>query len=132
MSRVPVILNSKAKRETAARWCMNAASGTVIEFREAKRTDPQNAAFWGLLAQVHRQRQVHNGVKMNKELWRSVFMQAWGHEVTFLPTLDGDGMFPMGLRSSKLTVPEMAELITFILAWCAREGLTVEHFDEAA
>lgn len=132
MSRALVILNTKAKRQTAARWCMNADDGTAVEFRQPKRTDPQNAAFWGLLTQVQRQRPTHNGVRMSKELWRSVFMQAWGSEITFVPTLDGDGMFPMGLRSSKLSVPEMADLITFILAWCAREGLTVEHFEEAA
>lgn len=111
---------------------MNADEETVVEFRKRKRTDPQNAAFWGLLSQVQRQRKIHNGVKMTKELWRFVFMQAWGSEVTFLPTLDGDGMFPMGLRSSQLAVGEMADLITFILAWCAREGLAVEHFEEAA
>lgn len=132
MSRPLVILNTRAKRETAARWCMNAPDETLVEFRKRKRTDPQNAAFWGLLSQVQRQRKIHNGVKMTKELWRFVFMQAWGSEVTFLPTLDGDGMFPMGLRSSQLAVGEMADLITFILAWCAREGLAVEHFEEAA
>lgn len=129
MSRRPIILNSKAKRHIAAQWCLNAEAGTVIEFRQPKRTDEQNAAFWGLLDQVQRQRPNHNGVKMSKELWRSVFMQAWGSEITFVPTLDGDGMFPMGLRSSKLSVPEMADLITFILAWSAHEGLTIEHFD---
>ena len=132
MSRPLIILNTRAKRETAARWCMNADDETVVEFRKRKRTDDQNDAFWGLLSQVQRQRKTHNGVKMNKELWRAVFMQAWGSEITFVPTLDGDGMFPMGLRSSQLAVGEMADLITVILAWCAREGLTVEHFEEAA
>lgn len=132
MSRPLVILNTKAKRQTAAAWCMNAEDGTVIEFRQPKRTDAQNAAFWGLLTQVQRQRPIHNGVRMTKELWKSVFMQAWGAEITFVPTLDGDGMFPMGLRSSKLSKAEAADLITFILAWCAREGLVVEHFEEAA
>lgn len=130
MSRRPIILNSATRRQTAAVWCMNAASGTVIEFREPTRSDPQNAALWGLLDQIQKQRPTHNGVKMSKELWKSVFMQAWGSEITFVPTLDGDGMFPMGLRSSKLSIGECADLITFMLAWCAREGLTVEHFED--
>lgn len=128
----PIILDRPANRETAAQWCRTAPHGTVIEFRAAKRSDDQNSALWGLLAQVQRQRPTHNGVKMTPELWKSVFMQAWGSEVTFIPTLDGDGMFPMGLRSSKLTKAEFADLLTFILAWCAQEGLTVEHFEDAA
>lgn len=106
--------------------------GMVLEVREAKRTDDQNSALWGLLAQIAKQRPTHNGVKMTAELWKCVFMQALGMEMTFLPTLDGTGMFPMGLRSSKLTKGEFSDLLELILAWCASEGLAVEHFDEAA
>jgi hypothetical protein len=49
-----------------------------------------------------------------------------------LPTLEGDGMFPAGHRSSHLTVGEMTSLIEFILAWMATAGLTIQHFDEKA
>ncbi len=129
MSRAPIILDSNAARERAVRWCMNADAGTVVEFRKAKRTDAQNAALWGLIGQVQKQRPVHNGVRMSKDLWKLVFMQALGAEITFVPTLEGDGMFPLGLSSSALTIGECADLITFILAWTAREGLTIEHFD---
>lgn len=128
----PIILDRPANRETAAQWCRTAPHGTVIEFREAKRSDPQNSALWGLLAQIQRQRPTHNGVKMTPDLWKIVFMQAWGCEVTLMPTLNNDGFFPMGYRSSKLTKAEFADLLTFILAWCAQEGLTVEHFEDAA
>lgn len=128
----PVVLNSKAKRQTAARWCMNVESGTVVEFRPAKRTDAQNDALHGLIDQIIKQRPIHNGIRMNKTLWKATFMQAWGYEITFLPTLDGEGLFPMGLRTSELGVAQCADLITFILAWCAQEGLTIEHFEEAA
>jgi hypothetical protein len=47
-----------------------------------------------------------------------------------LPTLEGDGMFPAGHRSSQLTVGEMKDLIEFILAWAATAGLTIQHFGE--
>jgi hypothetical protein len=132
MSRPLVILNTKANRQTAANWCMNAEDDTVVEFRKRKRTDKQNKAVHGLISQILKQRRVHNGVKMSVALWKAVFMQAWGAEITFVPTLDGDGMFPMGLKTSELNKAECADLITFILAWCAREGVFVRHFDEAA
>lgn len=127
----PIILDRQANRDTAAQWCRTAPKGTVIEFRAPKRSDAQNSALWGLLGQIQRQRPTHNGVPMTPELWKAVFMQAWGAEVTIFPTLDGTGFFPMGMRSSKLTKAEMADLLTFILAWCAQAGLTIEHFDDA-
>ena len=101
----------------------------VMELRPAKRTDEQNRALWGLLGQIQKQRPTHNGVKMTPELWKAVFMDAWGAEVSFLPKLEGDGMFPAGHRSSQLTKAEFVDLIEFILAWTAREGLTIHHFD---
>ena len=101
----------------------------TMELRERTRTDDQNDALHGLIAQIMRQRTHHNGVRMDKALWKAVFMQALGEEVTMLPKLDGDGFFPLGLRTSALGVARFAELMELILAWCAREGLTVEHFD---
>lgn len=122
-------------RPTAIKWLDRAiALGEVngawtMELREAKRTDDQNAALWSLLGQIHKQRPIHNGVKMTTDLWKAVFMQAWGAEVVFLPTLDGDGMFPAGHRSSHLTKGEFSTLIEFILAWTAQEGIEIKHFD---
>ncbi len=127
-----------ATKATAHAWVDRAVSqhqpggAWTMEVRAAKRTDEQNAALWGLLSQVQRQRPTHNGVAMTADLWKAVFMQAAGAEITFIPTLEGNGMFPLGLRSSRLTKAEFADLLEFILAWCARAGLTVEHFEEAA
>lgn len=104
----------------------------VMEVRESTRTDDQNKALWGLIGQIMKQRPIHFGVKMTPELYKAVFMDAWGAEVTFLPKLDGDGMFPAGHRSSQLTVPEFADLLESILAWAAKEGLTIRHFGDEA
>lgn len=106
-------------------------SGKALEIRNAKRTDPQNAALWSLLGQIQRQRPVHNGVQMDTETWKCLFLQALGREVRFVPTLDGTSMLPLGLRSSKLTKAEFSDLLELILAWCATEGLQVEHFTPA-
>ena len=121
---------NKHNRDKARQGVTVAPDGWVLELREPSRTLDQNAAIWSLLSQVAKQRPTHNGVKMNPELWKAVVMQAWGAEVVFLPTLEGDGMFPAGHRSSHLTKGEMSTLIEFILAWAAQEGLTIHHFDE--
>jgi uncharacterized protein YggL (DUF469 family) len=103
----------------------------TLELRERTRTDEQNDALHGLIDQIIRQRPEHNGIRMDKALYKAAFMQALGEEIRFLPTLDGKGVFPIGLSTSKLSVSRFAELMEFVLAWCAEEGITVEHFDDA-
>lgn len=103
----------------------------TMELRPPKRTDAQNAALWSLLGQIQKQRPTHNGVRMTTELWKCVFLNALGMEARHIPTLDGDGLFPIGQRSSHLSKAQFAALLELILAWTAREGLAIEHFDHA-
>lgn len=124
-----IILRTRQDRGRAVRWIENAPDGTVVEFKQKGRSSDQNAAMWSILTQINRQRPVHNGVKMSAVLWKAVFMQALGAELVMLPTLESDGLFPFGHRSSKLTVSEMGDLITLMMAWAATKGLTIEHFD---
>ena len=124
-----IILRTRQDRGRAVRWIENAPDGTVVEFKQKGRSSDQNAAMWSVLTQINRQRPTHNGVKMSAVLWKAVMMEACGIEVLWLPKLDGNGAFPFGYRSSKLTVSEMGDLITLMLAWAATEGLTIEHFD---
>lgn len=121
---------TRHNRDKAHKGVSAAPDGWVLELREAKRSDPQNAAMWGLLHQIQKQRPTHNGVRMTPEIWKAVFLQALGAEMTMIPTLDGDGYFPIGHRSSVLTKGQFADLLTLILAWAAREGLEIQHFDE--
>lgn len=123
---------AKGNRHLAVQGVTKAPDGWLLELREPTRSAEQNAALWSLLGQVQKQRPIHNGVKMTPELWKATFMDAWGAEVVFLPKLDGDGMFPAGHRSSRLTVSEASSLIEFILAWTAHAGLTIKHFDMEA
>lgn len=101
----------------------------LMELREWSRTDGQNKALHGLIAQILKQRPHHFGMRMTMESYKAIFMHAIGREAPMVPNLDGNGFFPMGLSTSKLTVGEFSDLIEYILAWAAREGLTVQHFD---
>lgn len=121
---------SPATRGKAHEGIDKAPDGWTLELREPKRTDDQNRALWSLLNQVQKQKPTDCGVKMSPEVWKARFMQALGHEMLFVPTLDGDGVFPMGQRSSELTKAEFSALIEFILAYCASKGLNVRHFDD--
>lgn len=101
----------------------------TLEIRERTRTDEQNDALHGLISQILKQRQHLNGLRMTKESYKAIFMHALGHEAAMLPTLAGDGFFPVGLRTSKLTVAEFTALIEYILDWAAEQGLEIKHFD---
>lgn len=128
----PILQLTLSNGPKAHAWVEKAlrAGDKVMEIRDRKRTDDQNAALWSLLGQIQKQRPTHNGVKMTPELWKAVFMQAAGAEVVFVPTLEDGGMFPLGLRSSQLTKTEFSDLLECVLAWTAREGLEIEHFDD--
>lgn len=103
--------------------------GWVLELRREKRTDEQNRALHELIDQILKQRPFHCGMRMSKETYKAIFMHALGKEAPMLPNLEGDGFFPMGLSTSKLTVGEFSQLLESILAWCAQEGIEVQHFD---
>lgn len=132
MSRHLIMLSKATLAKAIAGVQIAAKRGWAMELREPTRSDEQNDALHGLITQILKQRPHHCGMRMSKESYKAIFMHALGIETPMLPTLAGDGFFPMGLRTSKLTVGEFSQLIESILAWCAKEGLTIAHFDDAA
>lgn len=130
VTRFVVILNTARDRALAKQAIERAPAGYAVDIKEAKRSDEQNRALWGLLNQIVKQRPHHNGVKMDAELWKCVFLNALGTEMRMMPNLDGNGYFPLGYRSSQLTKSEFSELLELMLAWAANEGLTINHFND--
>lgn len=128
---------TQSNRDLAHQWVDraiqngNGGKPWMLEVKEPTRSLEQNAAFWGLVAQIVKQRPVHHGRQMNAEAYKAVFMDALGHEVDYMPSLDGKRMFPLGLRSSRLTKDQFSDLLQLILAWAAQEGLTITHFYDA-
>jgi len=115
-----VILRGEAQRLLAKQLIDRAPVDAVVNVREATRNTDQNARLWAMLSDVSRAKP--EGRMMGPELWKAVFMQACGHEVQFLNGLDGLP-FPAGFRSSRLTVRQMADLITFIAAYGDQHGV---------
>ena len=97
--------------------------GSRIEFKEAKRTNEQNALLWASLTDVAQQRE-HFGRKYSPDQWKAIFMAALGKEIQFVPALDGQGFIPLGHSSSDLSTKEMADLLSSIFAWGAQNGVT--------
>ena len=131
MSRALIIINGKVDRDRACRWVQTAPSGTRVEFKETKRSLPQNDRMWAMLSDVAKQAE-HAGRKYTPDEWKVLFMHALGQEMTFLPALDLKTFVPIGHRSSDLSKAEMTELIELIFAWGAEHGVTFHDSLEAA
>ena len=123
MTRYAVTLRTQVDRAKAAEALRRAPDGYHVEFRAPTRSLEQNSRLWELLGRVA-ERMTLQGRQFDAESWKVIFLQAMGQEVHFLPTLDG-GYFPSGFRSSKLTVREMADMQTFIEAWCPEQGVDI-------
>jgi len=118
-----LILATPELRQKACKWIMAAPDKSRLRLDEPKRTTAQNSLLWSRLTELTEQRPVHNGQKMTTELWKAVFLQALGAEMLMMPTLDGDGWFPLGHRSSRLSVPEMTAMLDLMDAWAAQNGV---------
>jgi len=59
-------------------------------------------------------------------------MHACGREVQFIPSLDNSTFIPWGQSSSDLSVGEMSDLIEFMQAWGAENGVVFHDEPEAA
>ena len=123
MSRAVLILANDTIRNRAAAWARNAPVNTRVEFKGPKRTLEQNARLWAMLTDIASQKE-HLGRKYTPDQWKVIFLHAIGREVQFIPALDGQGFIPWGQSSSDLSVKEMTDLIEFMFAWGAENGVT--------
>ena len=122
MTRAMITISGKADRERAIRWSQQAPAGTRIEFKAARRTLPQNDRMWAMLTDVAAQK-LHAGRRYTPDQWKVLFMHACGREVQFIPSLDNSTFIPWGQSSSDLSKQEMTDLIDFIFAWGAENGV---------
>ncbi len=132
MSRAVIVIRGETDRARVISWARQAPAGMRVEFKETKRSLPQNARMWAMLTDVACQT-VHLGRKYTPDQWKVLFMHACGREVQFLPSLDGATFIPWGHRSSDLSKQEMSDLMEFIAAWGAEHGVRFQDpLDEAA
>jgi NinB protein len=99
----------------------------VVEARTSTRSSEQNAKLHALCQDVSK-RVEWAGAKRDVETWKRLLTAAWlrarGDQVTIaLPALDGMGVDLVPARTSSLTVGECCELIEFICAWMAHQGI---------
>lgn len=133
MSRAILTLDSTAKREQAIDWVRKAKTGSRVEFKGPARSLDQNSRFWAMLTDCAVQGRI-NDRRFNTEDWKTMFMTAYAEErgvdIRHLPALNRAGMIPCGRSSSDLSVAEMSELMEWIAAWGAENGIKFHDQEE--
>lgn len=114
-------LVAQAQRERAKMLIDHAPDGYVMRLSEPTRNLEQNAKLHAMCGDI--QKQVPEMTPFNIEDIKLRFMDALGSELRFLPKLEGQGMFPVGHRSSQLTVKQFAGLIEILYAYGANHGV---------
>jgi hypothetical protein len=116
-----IILRGPEQRALAKRLIDAAPVDGIVRISEPTRNLDQNARMWAMLSDVSRAKP--EGRHWTPETWKCAFMHSLGHQVQFCEGLDNSGPFPLGFRSSRLTVKQMADLITVIQEYGDRHGV---------
>lgn len=93
----------------------------VMKLAKETRSDKQNRKLWPMIADI--QRQVPAMATYSAEDIKLRLLNALGVEMRFLPTLEDQGIFPVGMRSSTLTVEQFAGLLELLYEFGAKHDV---------
>lgn len=106
-----------------AHECIEAAEpGEVVRIGAETRSEEQNRKLWPMLADLRDQVDWLN--EYTPDDIKLMFLNRLGVELRFLPTLERQGMFPVGLRSSTLTKEQFSGLIELLYQFGAENEVT--------
>lgn len=112
-------LRNKAK--AGAVWIIRLTDdGVSIKLRT--RTLEQNALMWAVLTDLSKQC-AHFGQHYSPEDWKDILTASLKGELRMTPTLDGQRMVLLGLRTSKMSAKQMTDLIDLGHAHGAANGV---------
>ena len=106
------ILRDATIKRNALQAVAEAGDDYVVTIAKPTRSNEQSSKMWAMLNDVARAKP--EGRNWTPETWKAAFMHSLGHQVMFAEGLDGAGPFPVGFRTSRLTVGQMSDLITVI------------------
>lgn len=121
MKSKSIRLVGQSQRDFAKQMIDAAPAGYVVKIAAETRRDAQNRKLWPMIADL--QQQVPEMAGYSAEDIKLRLLNALGTELRFLPALEGQGMFPVGMRSSTLTVEQFSGLIELIHAFGAKHNV---------
>ena len=131
MTRATVIIRSETDRARVAKWAAGVPVGTRVEFKQVKRSLPQNDRLWAMLTDISRQLAWH-GVRLSPDDWKLVMLDGLKRELRLVPNIDGTGFVNLGRSSSDLSKQEFTDLIELVFAFGAKHGVVFQDEANAA
>ena len=116
-----LILRGDSQRDLAKHLIDIAPVDAVVNIQEGKRSLGQNAKFWSMVSDIARAKP--EGRVYSTTIWRSLLMAEAGFKPLFEPSLDGQGVIPVGYKSSRLTKAEFSDLIEAAMAYGTRHDV---------
>jgi hypothetical protein len=116
-----VRLIGPTQKAYAVRLIDAAPADFVMKLAKETRRDIQNRKLWPMLQDI--QQQVPGMESFTTDDIKLRFLNALGTEMRFLPALENEGMFPVGLRSSTLTVAQFSALVELLYKYGAEHGV---------
>lgn len=131
MTHTTTLTEPTAARQTLGRlwtWLkprLLAGHRITLSVEEERRSSEQNRLLHALLQDIA-QRREWAGRKWDAEVWKRLLVAAWtrarGEQSLIVPALDGHGVDVVFRRTSRMTRPELSELIDFVQAWDSTQG----------
>jgi hypothetical protein len=112
MAKRFVRLVGPRQRAYACQLVNEAEDGEVVRIGAETRSEEQNRKMWPMLADLRDQ--VDWLGEYTTDDIKLMFLNKLGVELRFLPTLERQGMFPVGLKSSTLTKEQFSGLIELL------------------
>jgi hypothetical protein len=130
MDRSTFVLWSPTDRQRAVQAVSRLTHGWRVEIKAPKRTVDQNSKLWAMLTEVSEQVEWAGKVRTPTE-WKDLFTGAVkvAAGLEAVPGLEG-GLMILGLHTSDMSVAEMVELIDYIDAWGAQNGVKFSEADQ--
>ena len=115
-----VILRGQLQRNLAKQFIDKAPENSFVKISPLTRSNEQNNKMWALIEDV--MNAMPEGRQHTKEVWKAIFMNALGHETAFAMGINNE-IFPIGFKSSQLSVRQMSDLIEVIYAYGAKHNV---------
>lgn len=121
MDKSYYVLAHQAARQNAARACLSAPDGYVVEIKEKTRTLEQNSKMWPMLGDISRQVKWYDHWLTDDE-WKD-FFSAIILKQKVVPNMEGTGFIAVCGRTSKMGKKMFIDLIDLMYAFGAQHDV---------
>lgn len=133
IAKITVLIRSELQKDTLASKIANLPVDAdhpiqvVISEQTSKRTLPQNNIMWGMLGDISAQVRWYE-MKLTPDEWKDMFTASLKKQKT-VPGIDG-GFVVIGAHTSKMTVADMADLITLMTSFGVDKNVKFKSYME--